>query len=118
MSQYKLHPIIQELVDREIPVEITKEGFKVSGFYKSDTVTLEYISFPAFPGNNHFKCHQRYNRVDEIDCFADLVGVNYYWWLESKDSWEDWKIPDPHWQEALLEFDYVKKTVKTVEEWN
>ena len=108
MDRYLTNPIIKALVDRDISVEITKEGFKIRGFYKSGEILLR----PA--EGDTFIAVARYNEEDEIGEFDDLVRLNYYWWDRSKDRYEGWTNPEEDWIPDLERLGYIKKEIKTV----
>lgn len=86
--------LLKELVVRGLEVNVSAEGFKVSGFYKSGSVTL----VPVNPENpiSPLTCIQRYDEKDEVKNFDDLVLINFKWWKRS--SSRGWGGPDAFWQ--------------------
>ncbi len=104
----KLNEIIRICCIRNIPVSLNYDKetdsleYKISGFYKSGDVIL-------YEDGDEITCKQRYDSVDVINSFEDLVGINYYWWESSKDRYEGWRDPDSNWLERLIEFGYMKK---------
>ena len=110
MTEYRLPNLIVKLVECKIPVIIEiKDGelsYKVEGFYKSDTVSLH-------PKDGYFLCVDRYNE-EKIVALEDLVGINYRWWLSSKDNFSGWIQPDPIWVSLLKEFRYIEEVPATV----
>lgn len=104
----KLNEIIRICCIRNIPVslEYNKEHdrleYKISGFYKSGDVSL-------YENGDEIICKQRYDMVDVVNSFEDLVSINYYWWNSSKERYEGWGGPDSNWVSSLLEFGYIKK---------
>lgn len=94
------NPIILELARKSIPFTVENQLIRVDGFYKSDCARLSLQSGKLI-------AETRYNQVDEINKFEDLVYLNYDWWLKSKDRSDAWKKPDGAWRAVLLEYKYV-----------
>lgn len=93
-----LPPLIQELIENNIEVVLTKKGYKIGGFYKSDTVLL-------VPSNTEgdFVSIDRYGGEDFIHDLSDLAGVNFGWWIKQHQT-----NPHPDWLPLLEKFKYVK----------
>lgn len=100
--------IILELVEKEFPVAIRKDGFIIEGFYKSGTVRLE----PKEDGT--FTAHSRYDQEDTIESFDDLVYLNHEWWSYSKGRSEGWLKPDEKWAKEMVRLGLVKRKEETV----
>ena len=74
-----LEELIKEVLSNGIPVtgvQYDKEKntlvYEVGGFSKSGTAEL-------YNEEGAIKCKTRYNRIDVINCFSDLVDVAYDW---------------------------------------
>lgn len=104
--------IVQECIAKKIPVSLVDHqgmlGFQIHGFYKSGTLTLVET-------DRGFRAYQRYNEVDEVKEFDDLVRLNYYWLDFSKGKSAAWEQPDPVWAPELERLGYVKRKVS--ESW-
>lgn len=111
MNRYLENPIIKALVDRDILIIITKDGFKIEGFYKSNEITL----IPS--GSRSFIAISRYNEKTDIEDFDDLVHLNFTWWDRSKDRFEGWVTPDSKWVADMERLGYIKKEIKTITEY-
>ena len=84
-----------------------KLSFLVNGFCKSGTVEL-------YEDGETIKCAARYNEIDNIETFDDLVFVAYSWWERSKERASGWKNPPSEWVEEFVRLNLVKKKVETV----
>ncbi|PLS19000.1 hypothetical protein CVD28_00945 [Bacillus sp. M6-12] len=100
--------IILQLVEKDIPVELRKNGFVIEGFYKSGQVRLE----PKEDGT--FIAHSRYDQKDDIESFDDLVHLNHEWWGYSKDRSEGWKKPEEKWAVEMVRLGLVKRREEKV----
>ena len=91
-----IEELIKEVLINEIPVngveydtEYDTFVYHVAGFSKSGTAEL-------MEKDGKIICKTRYNTIDEIKCFDDLVVVAYRWnkiYLDTKpfDKWDaDW----------------------------
>jgi hypothetical protein len=92
-----LPAIIKELIENNIEVILTKEGYKIGGFYKSGTILL----LPQ--EGDVFIAVDRYGEKDDIDDLERLVGLNFSWWIKQHQT-----NPDPNWLPLLEKFNYVK----------
>lgn len=97
---------IEELLEAGIEVGLTSEGFTVGGFYKSGEVKLVPSDVDSV-----WICHQRYNETNSVKDLQDLVGINYYWWVRSKNRSPYWEQPDSKWAPLLVKFGYVKEKI-------
>lgn len=84
--------------------------YEVNGFYKSGSVSLYETEEGIF-------VKARYEEVDKIESFEDLVYINYRWWLRSKERFEGWSVPNENWLPHLLKYGYIKETTKTTKEY-
>lgn len=82
-------------------------SYRIKGFYKSDGVDLYETEEGIF-------AESRYNQIEQITCFKDLVSLNYEWWCRSKDRYEGWAVPDSKWIKHLIEEGLVKEETHTV----
>lgn len=103
--------ILQELVDREIPVQITSKGYRVSGFYKSDTVLLVPVEGERDPEDTwspRYIAHSRYGKTHPIADFRELLWLNASMW-ETYSRNNGGCSPDTHWEAALVEAGILEK---------
>lgn len=107
-------------------VEILKKGFSLEVGYNSEHDRIEYDIFGFYKSdriklyeNDHgtLNAISRYNEVDIIDNFYNLVALNYRWWVSSKERFEGWKVPDGKWLPYLIEEGFIEKKTKVVEEY-
>ncbi len=105
-----LHPVIEEFIFKGGSVSIDKNGYHIDGFYKSGAITLK-------EENNILKAYSRYDQVDEIHDFDDLVALNYFWWDRSKGRSTGWSSPDSIWEKHLIESGRIKKAEKVIIEY-
>lgn len=98
---------IWQLVEEGIPVELTKAGFKLPGFYKSGEITI----VPCEPcWGKTWKALQRYNEEDHVESVEDVVSINNSWRLRQNNG-EESKPPDCHWAALLEKHGYLKKKI-------
>lgn len=107
MSNRIIPSFIQELLEHGINIELTKDSFLVSGFYKSGTVEVKCR------GEHDWYAKARYNETKDIEELRDLVSLNHTWWVRGKDRWpEGWSQPDSNWVPLLEKFEFI--TPKTI----
>lgn len=89
-----LHPILDELLKSDIDVSIKlRDGdyiVIINGFYKAGQITLKFHS------DGTIKAYSRYERVDTINSFDDLVFLNFDWLYSSRGY--GWMYPDREWE--------------------
>ena len=106
-----IESIIKQVLQRKIQVELTLKddeiAYVISGFYKSGTVTLYQAGYNVY-------VKARYDEVDKIESFDELVSINYHWWQRSKERYDGWVNPDEAWIEDLIRLNYVKRKEQTV----
>lgn len=104
-----MHKLVKTLVDKGLSVNISKEGYSLEGFYKSGSVIFNELN------ENTLLCHQRYDEVEEVSSFDDIVRVNFKWWQRSKAR--GWGNPEEFWLQEFIRLDLVTvKTITVVEE--
>lgn len=91
--------ILQTIVDYDIQMCVSKEGFIVSGFYKSGTILLVPIK-----DTDIFLAKARYDDTHIIKSFEDLVEYNYTWWARSVGRYKGWEKFDPSWKIPIKEY--------------
>jgi hypothetical protein len=102
-----LPPLLRELVEKGIPFTITSTGVIIDGFYKSGTVRLE----PQYGGGEeilHWVSHDRYDKTEQINDFADLVSLNFSWWQARPDY-----AVDEVWKPHLIAAGYAEEETIT-----
>ena len=108
-NEYRIIPsFIQELLEYDIPVSLTKDSFIVDGFYKSGNVEVHC------QGENNWFAKARYNEITDVEDLQDLVALNYRWWQRSHYRSYSWSQPDSRWIKLLIEYEYV--TAKVIPE--
>jgi len=100
--------LLRALLNHKIPValELDEHGkfcYRVSGFYKSDSVLLH-----PYPEDFRFlfRAIDRYGKKTDIASQSDLVELNYAW-LTKREGFE----PDSRWLPLLLEAGLLQKQV-------
>ena len=113
----QLNPILRELVEGGVPLTITKDCMIVPGFYKSETVKLWFRedTRPGSTAEAVLYARDRYGKETPISQLDDLVELNHYWWMTSKDRGNaGWVNPDPVWVQLLVEHGFIEvKEVRT-----
>ena len=103
-------PLVKELIDKEVPFEVTKEGIRLGGFYKSGTLLL----VPLNDSSELFTALDRYDADDLIRDFTDILSIQLHWFRDSETRWEGKQSPDPIWEKHLIEYGLLKKVTETV----
>lgn len=115
---HKQEALIAELKEKvpsqEVTIEKYGEGFSYTlpGFYKSGEVILVDPTPHLKERGVVFLASSRYNRLDPICDFDDLVNLNGYWFHSSCNK--TWKEPQGDWEPHLLEAGFVKKETITI----
>lgn len=87
--EHRLIPsFIQELLEHDIPVSLTKDGFVVEGFYKSGTIEIQCRN------EADWYAVARYQEKTDVEDIQDIVAINHLWWLRGKERYEGWSQPD------------------------
>lgn len=107
-------PIIQKLLDLEIPVQLDKQGYRIEGFYKHGSVLLKKPY--AETGGALYLVEGRYGDLEEIFSWEDLVRLNFAEWQKFYDRFDGWSDPDPRWLPELLRIGLIKARQVTVYE--
>ena len=112
-----MHPFVDEILRKGIGVKLEYNAIKerneyiIDGFYKSGTIKLiERVGY----GDNAFLAESRYDQIDFINTFNDLVYLNYEWWMDSRERYEGWADPDPQWLPHLIGANLIKVETKAV----
>jgi len=63
----------------------------IDGFYKSDGMVFLYQD------REDVYLHMRYDYVEEIGDYQDVVEQSMEWYESSKDKFEGWNIPPEPW---------------------
>ena len=101
----EIEELIRQILSKGISItemfvnEHNTLSFKISGFYKSDTVEIYEL-------DNKIYCKQRYGEVRELseNPFKTLVEINFKWWNYSKHKSDFWELPDSQWKDSLIEY--------------
>jgi hypothetical protein len=114
LNEILKNPILKEMLERDIDVRLTKDGFKVMGFYKSGHVMLTQNTDSV--NKDSFISTDRYKATEIIYNFEDLVQLNHYWWKNGIERNETYFPPDDPWLSIMLELGLIKEetTVKYI----
>lgn len=106
-----MNKLIEEILKKgfilELTYNIANERFEygLDGFYKSGKIIIyenDYGSLTAV---------SRYNQIDIIENFYNLVALNHQWWYSSRERFDGWSQPDSKWLPYLIEEGFVVKEV-------
>lgn len=104
-------PVMTEIYEKlkEHEIEYTfsmeHEEIQVSGFSKSGIATLK-------EEDGKVLAYTRYERVDELTSFEDLVKLNYEWFDLYRDR-KPFTSPSDGWADVLVQYGYVKRVKET-----
>lgn len=100
------HPVVRALPDQHIKFTVDYPSdlstvVQVEGFSKSGTVML-------YMEGNALKCLARYNEVNHIEDFDDLVAVAYDWWYRYRDR-SPFEAPHIMWLPHFIKRGWVEE---------
>ena len=84
------HTIVQNLFVLGVPFECENGTVKVPGFSKAGYAVL------TLNDKGQIEASTRYNEVDVLLVFEDLVNLAYNWWQRYKDR-SPFETPPPQW---------------------
>ena len=95
--------LLVELFEAEIPLQVSKKGITIGGWYKHGTVTLE-------PRANSlaWSVIGRYGHIGHVMTLRDLVELNCERWNTHKDNY-GWHSPYEPWATLMVEYKLVTK---------
>jgi hypothetical protein len=108
-------------------IEILKKGFTLEMEYNPEQDRIEYYLFGFYKSdrimlyeNDHstLTARSRYDEIDIIDNFYNLVALNYRWWISSRERYDGWKVPDSKWLPFLIEEGFVVEKVDVVKSYD
>lgn len=108
----KLVKLVEEALSNGIhPVDFDihpKGGlaYSFAGFSKSGTATLYQVGDVVF-------AETRYNQVNEIESFDDLVKLSFEWYANYKDR-SPFEQPDSHFLPHFIRLGLLKVKTETV----
>jgi hypothetical protein len=106
-----LNSIIEECVERNIPVQISKHSsgkicHEINGFSKSGIAQI-YID------KGKIICETRYDTLDEIESFHELALVAFEWYMNYRNR-NPFENPEEYWAEYWVEKGLMKKETRVV----
>lgn len=106
-----LPSIIEEILEKNIPVRLTKKGYLVGGFYGlGDSENKGFATAQETTKDNTLVFFDNKGREHVIQSFEDLVKFhNFIWGVFFKVS-EDYKKPDIMWFQYMLQYGVVSIT--------
>lgn len=106
-----MHKLIEEILKKGFSLEVSYNNFserfefKLDGFYKSGSVVLYEDE------DGDLRAVSRYQQIDVITTFYDLIALNYHWWQLCKDRYDGWANPDSNWLPFLIDEGFVKEKI-------
>lgn len=106
-----LPSLIEELLEKNIPVRLTKKGYLVGGFYGlGDSENKGFATAQETTKDNTLVFFDNKGREHVINSFEDLVKFhNFIWGAFFKVS-EDYRKPDIMWFQYMLQYGVVSIT--------
>ena len=101
---YPHNKIIAQCLERGITVQLSKDGYEIFGFAKSGKGLLSFL--PTEEGE--YALSLRYNTVENIRTFEDIVHTCFEWCDRYIDRGYGWD-----WADTFVEFGLLKKEVTT-----
>ena len=106
----KLPALIEELLEKNIPIRLTKKGYLVGGFYGLGDSDNKGFATAQETNKSTIIFFDNKGREHLIETFEDLVKFhNFIWGVFFKVS-EDYKKPDIMWFHHMLQHGVVSIT--------
>lgn len=100
----KLPPLVEELLEKNIPIRLTKKGYLVGGFYGlGDNDNKGFAFFQETDKTNTLVFFDNRGREHVVNSFEDLVKFNNFVWGVFFRLSEDYKKPDLLWFQYMLQ---------------
>lgn len=100
----KLPSLVDELLEKNIPVRLSKKGYMVGGFYGlGELENKGFASFQETTKENTLVFFDNKGREHLIESFEDLVKFNNFIWGIFFKLSEDYKKPDLLWFQHMLQ---------------
>lgn len=107
----KLPSLVEELLEKNIPVRLTKKGYLVGGFYGlGDNDNKGFASFQETDKVNTLVFFDNKGREHVVESFEDLVKFNNFIWGIFFKLSEDYKKPDLLWFQYMLHYGVLSIT--------
>lgn len=103
-----MNEIIKKCLENNIHVELSLDGYVIHGFAKSGQGVMSFE--PDEDGC--YTLYLRYNTVEKVDCFEDLVSICYRWCDSYQSRGYGWD-----WLDVFVEYGYLKPVTKTTTEY-
>lgn len=107
----KLPALVEELLEKNIPVRLTKKGYLVGGFYGlGDNDNKGFASFQETDKANTLVFFDNKGREHVVESFEDVVKFNNFVWGVFFKLSEDYKKPDLLWFQYMLQYGVLSIT--------
>ena len=107
----KLPQLVEELLEKNIPVRLTKKGYLVGGFYGlGDGDNKGFASLQETNKENTLVFFDNKGREHVVESFEDLVKFNNFVWGVFFKLSEDYKKPDFLWFQYMLQYGVLSIT--------
>lgn len=108
-----LPKLIEELLEKDIPVVLAKDGYYIGGFYGLNTHNKKGYAFAQDTSEaNTLVFYDNKNNECAVKKFEDLVRFNSHVWSAFFKLSEDYKKPDSMWFGYMLEYNALSITPK------
>jgi len=110
-----LPQLIRELIEADIPVIITKNGFVLEGWYRQGKVILfTYQDSTIEQGETVYTLSGSHGIISKhIYSLEDLVAEHFaQWQAQNYNRRDDWDQPEKAWIPLLVKSGFIKEEVK------
>lgn len=108
-----LPKLIEEILEKDLPVFLSKDGYYVGGFYGLNPGSKKGFAFAQDTSEaNTLVFFDSKNNPCAIRGFEDLVKFNSHIWSSFYKLSEDYKKPDSLWFGYMLEYNVLNITPK------
>ncbi len=90
-------------------------GIQIGGFSKSGNATLFITPDDTEWGSKAYRVTTRYDNIDYVKTYDDIVNVAYWWYMNYKDR-EPFTQPSDYWIKDFLRLGLIKEKVMTTYE--
>lgn len=108
-----LPKLIEEVLEKEMPVILSKDGYYIGGFYGLNSGNKKgYVFAQDTSEANTLVFYDSKNNQCSVKTFEELVRFNSHVWSAFYKSSEEYKKPDSLWFGYMLEFNALNITPK------
>ncbi len=105
--------LIRELIENDIPVTLSKDGYILEGWYEHGKVTLNSKRSTVEQGTTIWTLTSRYGQIGSCSIYSlgNLVSLHFGVWQIYQDRCNDWKQPQKLWIPLMVKFGCIEEII-------